>query len=140
MFKYDAQSQRADDVVWAIISELGPGRFEAPDAAWHRGFAKLRDEFGGELPGLKRLEFHRSDDVTPVSDELDEVLQLMAAATLNPRLTIVELSEANQRQHRRHVDMAKLNEVAVRAAAKRLQDYVGKPAGIDPGNAPVKRA
>jgi hypothetical protein len=138
MSKYNAQSQRADDAVWAIISHLEPGRIEAPDAAWHWGFAQLRDEFGGKLPGLQRLEFHRSDDVAPVSDELDEILQLMSASTLNPHLTVVELTEKHQKDHLRHVDMSKFDEGAVREAAKRLRDYLKPKAFNKAGPAAVK--
>jgi hypothetical protein len=137
MYKYDAQAQRADDAVWAIIGHLEPGRFEAPDVAWHEGFAHLRDEFGSKLPGLKRLEFHRSDDVPPVSDELDEILQLMTASTLNPRLTVVELTPEHQRDHLRRVDMSKFDEGVVREAAKRLSEYLKPEKERRP--APVKR-
>ena len=120
--------QRTDDTIWAIISALPPGRIQATDATWHHAFAALKVEFGSRLPGLQHLEFHRSDAVAPISDELDEILQLMDASILAPSLNVIELDANHRLNHSRHLDLSQFDTEAIEAAAQKLQEYLSLPA------------
>jgi len=90
---------RADEAVWAIISFLPPGRYTARDAAWQQAFAALQGEFADSLPGLRSLEFHRSEGVVSISDELDQMLQMMDASILAPAFDVLILEPSHHPRH-----------------------------------------
>jgi hypothetical protein len=116
---------RADAAVYSILSQLPGGRYSASDATWHRSFATLRSEYGSLLPGLRRLEFHRSDGVPPISDELDELLQLMDADVLAPSLHVLVLPESKSATYPLTLGLNHQEAVAARLAALRLHDLLG---------------
>jgi hypothetical protein len=117
---------RADSAVWAIINSLPTGAYTSSDSAWHSAFATLKDEFSGRLPGLNRLEFHRSDGVAPVSDDLDEMLPLMDAIQADSSLILNGSSQTM-------FPDPDLDHEAVLQAAFRLQGLLALPApGLTP--------
>src|SRR5260370_41210629 len=99
----------------AIIGHLPDGEVEATTRAWHQAFFDLRGKYGKSLPGLGNLEFHQRPGVTPVSDQLDSILQRVEVSALNPTLRTRVLKPSQQLQNREYSKTVIGSETTLRA-------------------------
>jgi hypothetical protein len=85
-------------------------------AKLHRAFFTLRSLYGDLLPGLAALEFAQRPFVTPISPDLDQILQILAGSTSSP----VHLAH----YHRLHAPLFVTPDNVMLAAAHSLQSLL----------------
>jgi hypothetical protein len=91
-------------LVAGIIAELPKTRVSVPSGSWHWAFLQLRDRHRSDVPELNELEFDVRPGVSPVSERLEHILQVIdmggAGSTLNPALLVRQFDTDQQRRLR----------------------------------------
>jgi hypothetical protein len=105
--------------VATLISLLPANALELRAATLHRAFFLLRSLYGDLLPGLAALEFAQRPGVTPISPDLDQILQILAGSTSSP----VHLAH----YHRLHAPLFLTPDDVLVAAAHSLQSFLDSP-------------
>lgn len=112
-------------VVGAIIAYLPSRRVQAPSGRWHQAFMELRDRYSDELPELRGLEFTRRAGVPPVSERLENILQVLdiggTSSTLNPTLVVRQFDATQKARLKKGLGpLVKNREPVVRRLGKEL--------------------
>ena len=89
-------------LIAGIVASLPKKQISAPSGAWHSAFLQLRERHRIDVPELKQLEFDIRPGVSPVSERLENILQVIdmggAGSTLNPALLVRQFDDSQKRR------------------------------------------
>jgi hypothetical protein len=77
----ERRSASPAQTIAVLLALLPAGTIDLRSAVLHRAFFELQSLYGGVLPGLAALEFAQRPSTTPVSPQLDQILQILAGST-----------------------------------------------------------
>ena len=103
--------------VAALLALLPEGTLSLRAAILHRAFFNLQALYGDLLPGLRALEFAQRPATTPISPQLDQILQILAGSTSSTAYLV------HYHRHPRWSAPVAPDEVLV-AAARDLQQFI----------------